>query len=123
MRFPIRFRGVGRFLPFLGLTRATSYVDVHDDRLDVRMGWAFRASAPRTAVAAAARSRRFVLDRGVHGWFGRWLVNGAGDGLVRLDLDPAPRAWAGPLPVRLRVLWVSLEDPDGFLGALARAEG
>ncbi|MFM8944455.1 MAG: hypothetical protein ACKOI0_04335, partial [Actinomycetota bacterium] len=53
MRFPIRFRGVGRFLPFLGLTRTTSYVDLHDDRIDVRMGWAFRASAPRAPGAGA----------------------------------------------------------------------
>ncbi|MFM8943879.1 MAG: hypothetical protein ACKOI0_01230, partial [Actinomycetota bacterium] len=68
-------------------------------------------------------SGRFVLDRGVHGWFGRWLVNGAGDGLVRLDLRPTARATAGPFPVGLRTLWVSLEDPDGFLAALARTEG
>ena len=118
MRFPIRFSGPGRAMVILGLTRRASAVDLTDEAIAVRMAWAFRASAPRTAVASAARSRRFVLDRGVHGWFGRWLVNGSGKGLVRLDMRPAARGRVGPVPIRVRVLWVSLEDPDGFLAAL-----
>ena len=123
MRFPIRFSGPGRAMVVLGLTRRASAVDLTDDAINVRMAWAFRASAPRTVVASAARSRRFVLDRGVHGWFGRWLVNGSGKGLVRLDFDPPMPGHLGPLPIRVRVLWVSLEDPDGFLAALAAAPG
>ena len=118
MRFPIRFSGAGRPLALLGLTRRASAIDLTEDAIEVRMGWAFRASAPRDAIASAARSERFVLDRGVHGWFGRWLVNGSGKGLVRLDLAPPMRGRAGPFPIRVRVLWVSLEDPEAFLAEL-----
>jgi hypothetical protein len=57
---------------------------------------------------------------GVHGWRGAWLVNGAASGLVSITVDPPVRAWAVGVPVRLRQLTVSLEDPDAFRAALGR---
>ncbi|MCC6756004.1 MAG: hypothetical protein IT199_06495 [Solirubrobacterales bacterium] len=96
-----------------------SWVAVDGDRVEVRMGWAFRAAFPSASVRAAARDRLPFLGWGVHGWRGRWLVNGSSRGLVRLDLDPAGRARVLGVPVRLQQLWVSLEEPARLLDALA----
>jgi hypothetical protein len=57
------------------------------------------------------------ISRGVHGWRGRWLVNGAGRPLVGIDLDPAPRAYVTGFPVRLRRVVVSVADADALIGA------
>jgi hypothetical protein len=56
----------------------------------------------------------------VHGFAGRWLVNGSGDGIVSLELRPAQRAWVMGFPVRLRTLLVSVQDPAGLVAALRR---
>ena len=56
---------------------------------------------------------------GAHGWRGRWLVNGSSAGIVQLDLEPRQRAWLLSIwPLTLRVLYVSLDDPHGFLAAI-----
>ena len=70
-------------------------------------------------VADVMGDRRRVVSRGVHGWRGRWLVNGAGVGLVRLRLDPEQRARTLGLPVRLRELIVNVAEPDALIAALA----
>jgi hypothetical protein len=52
-------------------------------------------------------------------------VNAAPDGIVAVELAERVRAFVAGVPVRLRRLMVSLEDPDGFLAALgapARAD-
>jgi hypothetical protein len=64
-----------------------------------------------------------ILGLGVHGWAGWWAVNGARAGAVRIDIDPPSRARVCGFPVRLRTLWLSLVDPDGFLAALGRPSG
>lgn len=68
-----------------------------------------------------------LVDWGVHGWAGRWLVNGSRSGIVRIDIDPACRAWVLGLPVRLTTVKVSLAEPDAFCAtvgaALARVRG
>lgn len=117
-RFPIRFTGANRAMAVLGMRPANSFLDVGDDTVDVRMGWAFRASVPRAAIRTAAPDDGRVLGWGVHGWRGEWLVNGSSGGLVRIELDPPQRAKAALVPVRLRVLRVSVEDPDGLLAIL-----
>jgi len=48
----------------------------------------------------------------VHGFAGRWLVNGSGRGILTLDLKPAQRGYVMGFPVRLRELQVSLERPE-----------
>jgi hypothetical protein len=57
----------------------------------------------------------------VHGWNGRWLVNGSSHGIVRVDFDPGQRAWVCGVPVHLRTLWLGLEDPDALPAGLRRA--
>jgi hypothetical protein len=98
-----------------------SFVDVERDQVSVRMAWAFRATFDRARVAGASVvAKRVPLTRGVHGWAGRWLVNGAGDGIVAIDLEPPQRARVLGVPVRLRQLQVSVDDPAALAGALAR---
>ena len=53
-------------------------------------------SAPasrRSDVASAAPVDLRPISRGVHGFFGRWLVNGAGRNILRIELSPET---AGP---------------------------
>jgi hypothetical protein len=108
------------FLALLGLGPRSSGIDVEGDTVRVRMGWGFRAAIPRAAIRGARAELRLpFLGWGVHGWRGRWLVNGSSRGLVRIDLDPAQRARVTGVPVRLRELWISVERPDELVAVLA----
>lgn len=121
--FPICF--ARWFLPLavpLGMGPRRSRVEIGDQGVHVRMGLAFRATFPVTSVRAAALAPRLpFLGWGVHGWRGRWLVNGSARGLVRIELEPAARARVLGVPVRLRQLWVSVDDPAGLVAALVPA--
>jgi hypothetical protein len=120
-RFPIRFSSLNGVL-FRGLLipPSSSYVDLDDQTIHVRLSWAFSARIPRRMAAGAGLGRpptiRFTA--GAHGWGGRWLVNGAPDGIVTIDLSEPVRAFVSGFPIRLKELSASLEDPEGFLAAL-----
>jgi len=121
VRFPIRFsRGNSVLFRSLLIPPSAAYVDLDDDTVHVRLSWAFSARIPRRLVASAGPGKRptIPLTAGAHGWNGRWLVNGAPDGIVAVELTEAVRAFVAGFPIRLRLLAVSLEDPDGFLAAL-----
>ena len=122
-RFPIRF---GRFnrvlLTALGMGPRHSYVELEGDLIVARMSWGFSARLHRRAIVEAERLNRYI-------WYGygahslgkkRWLINGSGHGVVRLRFDPLERGRTLGVPVRVRELWVSLEDPEGFLAAIGR---
>jgi hypothetical protein len=118
-RFPIRFEAWYAVLSSaLFLSPRDSYVDVKTDEFTVRMGWAFRATLARSSVVGAERYDRRPLSRGVHGLAGRWLVNGSGDGIVVIRLADGVRGKVLGVPVRLRELLVSVEEPDRFVAAL-----
>jgi hypothetical protein len=120
-RFPIRFSSVNGVL-FRGLLipPSSAYVDLDDQTIHVRMSWAFSARIPRRLVAKAGLGKppTIRLTAGAHGWGGRWLVNGAPDGIVTTELNEPVRAFVSGFPIRLKELSVSLEDPEGFLAAL-----
>jgi hypothetical protein len=120
-RFPIRMNSVNGVL-FRGLLilPSNSYVDLDDETVHVRLAWAFAARIPRRLIARAGpgKAPTIKFTAGAHGWGGRWLVNGASDGIVTLDLAEPVRALVAGFPVRLKVLSVSLDDPEGFLGTL-----
>jgi len=119
-RFPISFDPWYRVLSAaLLLLPSSAYVEILDAEVRVRMGWGFRATFPRTAVARTSLPSNHPLSRGVHGWAGKWLVNGSGRQIVAIDLEPEQRAKVMGFPVRLRCVMVSVEDPDGLRGALS----
>ncbi len=106
-------------LGILGLGPKFSRVTLSDATLDVTMGWAFRMSAPRSAITTVRHdvgpdSAR-VMGWGVHGWRGSWLVNGSSDGIVDLAFEPAATARVMGLPMAVRKLRVSLVEPDAFV--------
>jgi hypothetical protein len=115
--FAFRY-GVFRWLlSVMGMGPRFSRIELTDDSLVVRMGWAFRATVARSAITGVQGASGLVGGIGVHGWRGRWLVNGAASGLVTLTIDPPGRAYM-MVPVQLRQLTMSLEDPDAFIDAL-----
>jgi hypothetical protein len=119
VRFPIRFDSWYRWLStVLGLPPSTAYVDVAAGEIEVRMGWAFRARFHVSDVSSAAAVDMRPLSRGVHGFGGRWLVNGAGGPIVRIDLKDGQRARVMGIPVGLRELLVSVNDAAGLVRAL-----
>jgi hypothetical protein len=102
----------------LGMGPRVSGVEVGTDTVRVRMGWMFAADVSRSAIRSAEPDSAPVFGWGVHGFGGRWLVNGSSRGLVRLGIDPACRARVIGVPVRLHTLRLSLAEPDAFLAAL-----
>jgi hypothetical protein len=120
-RFPIKFNS-GNGILFRGLLipPSSAWVDLGAEEIHVRMGWAFSARIPRRTVTGAGPGKppTIPLTAGAHGWRGRWLVNGASDGIVRIELNEPVRAFVAGFPIRLKELNVSLEDPDGFIAAV-----
>jgi hypothetical protein len=120
IRFPITFDPWYRLLSSaMGLLPASSYVQIHGEQVEVRMGWAFRSRFRRSDISSAEVLDIRPISRGVH-WLGSgWLVNGAGRGILRIRLTPAQRAYAIGLPIRLREVVVSVSDAPRVAAALA----
>jgi hypothetical protein len=112
---------MGVLLGALGLGERRAWIEVDDSEIEVRMGWAFHARFPRSSVNRVARSDRRPISQGVHGRNGRWLVNGATRGLVRVDLAPNQTARVLGRRVKLSTLEVSIDDPEALLTALSPA--
>jgi len=49
-------------------------------------------------------------------------VNGSLQGVVASEIEPSARGRVIGVPLRLRTVFVSLADPDGFLAALRAAQ-
>ena len=122
-RFPIRFdEWYGALSRALFMPPASSYVEVDSQQVCVQMSWAFRACFPRTAIVSAAETCERPLSRGVHGFAGRWLVNGSGQGILTIDLMPYQRGYVMGFPVRLQQLMVSVTEPEALAKALRNSE-
>lgn len=120
--FPIQFDSWYALMSAaLFLPPASSYVEVDAEEVRVRMGWAFRARFPRTAVVRAGRLQARPMSRGVHGFAGRWLVNGSGNGILAIELAPVQRGYVMGFPVRLRQLMVSVTEPEALASVLGGA--
>jgi len=120
--FAFRYGLFRPLLVVLGLGPSFADVALEPDRVAVRMGWGFRACIPFGSIRRIYRDRDMRGGIGVHGWRGRWLVNGAVSGIVTLEIDPAVRAWVVGIPIRLRRLHLSLQDPEGLIAALGSRE-
>jgi hypothetical protein len=122
-RFPIRFdEWYGILSSALFLPPSSSYLEVDGEQVYVQMGWAFRSRFLKSAVTAVEETDKKPLSRGVHGFSGRWLVNGSGQGILTIDLTPSQRGYVMGFPVRLRQLIVSVSDPAA-LAAILRNSG
>ena len=118
--FPISFDSWYRVLSsLLGLRPSRSFVALGKDHVEVRMGWAFWSRFPRSAIASAAAVDMRPLSRGVHGFGGRWLVNGSSCGILSVHLVPAQPAYVMGLRVQLRELLVSVDEPSTLAHLLA----
>lgn len=103
----------------LGLGPRFSRVELRDGTLHVRMGWAFSAAvAAVTIESCEVERRRIWWSIGVHGFAGRWLVNGSALGIVWVEFKPVQRARVLGVPVKLRWLGLSLEEPEAFMDAV-----
>jgi hypothetical protein len=121
MRIPIRFEGWYAVMSsVLGLPPSGAYVDVEDGSVEARMGWAFSARFPLEAVTGASASDMRTFSRGVHGFAGRWLVNGAGRPIVSIRIDPPQPGRVMGFPIRLRELFVSVDEPAALIRALGK---
>jgi hypothetical protein len=119
VRFPIRFDDWYRPLSWAVLMPpGDAYLEVGESDVHARMSWAFRATFARSAVESATRWARAPISRGVHGFAGRWLVNGAGDRILSIKLEPRQRARVVGVPVALRELLVSVDDPAALAQAI-----
>jgi len=112
------------FRPLLwlfGATQGRSRVELRGDALHTCFGW-HQIEIPLDHVRAASRSQ-WAWYAGI-GWRSnvRSILGLVGSyrGIVRLAIDPPVRVRLLAIPFGLRDLYVSLEDPDGFLEALYR---
>lgn len=119
-RFPIAFDTVyGAFSRAMLLPPSSAWVEVGPDTVTAKMGWAFSSTFSRQSVVrTSVLEQRVHLTRGVHGWLGRWLVNGAGEKVVSIALAEGERARVMGFPVKLRELMVSVADPAALQAAL-----
>jgi hypothetical protein len=106
-------------LGLVGITRRRSFVAIGTTDIDVHFGWAHFRFA-RDAMAGASRVRgSWGYGVGIHtNYVDRLIVNGSLANLVEIRFSPPQRAWM-LFPIRCQRLIVSLEDPEGFMAALA----
>ena len=116
--FPFSYGRLKPLLAVLGAGPAHSSITLDEEFLRVRMSWMFRAEVPRSSITGAKPFKGIVGGWGAHGWRGVWLVNGSSKGIVSIDIDPPARARTMGVPVKLRVLQVSVESPDELIAAL-----
>jgi hypothetical protein len=113
-------------LPLLtvaGAPPSTARIEIENDQLHVQMGWFwFRATVPFRSIVHARRSANAWFSVGIHtdGMRG-WIVNGSPHGMVHLTIEPPAVGRFAGLPIQISNLWLSLEDPDAFIAALAEA--
>ena len=109
-RIPIRYSKMWSWLLTIALLpRGLAYIEVDANTIRVRMSWAFRARFTRGDVSSVD-THRPVASIGVHGWRGRWLVNGANRPIAKVAFALPIRARVLGFPVQLRELLVSVDD-------------
>lgn len=105
-----------------GMSPTSSFVEVDDHQLTAKMGFLARGTVPRAHIKDAHPmewSRWAGL--GVR-WYGprRWGLIGSTEGVIELVIEP-PTRMRMIVPVRVRRLALSVEEPDRLLEVLGFA--
>jgi hypothetical protein len=109
-RIPIKYsKAYAWFLTIALIPRRSAYVEIDGDAIRVRMSWAFRARFSRGDVSGVS-AHRPVVSVGVHGWRGRWLVNGTHRPIARITFALPVAARVLGVRVSVRELLVSVDD-------------
>jgi hypothetical protein len=118
IRIPISYSRAWRWLLTICLLpRAAAYIHVTGDDVKISMGWAFRTTFSRLDVIEVV-DQRSVMSVGVHGWRGRWLVNGANSPIAAIRLSRPVRARVLGIATNVREILVSVDDRDALRRAL-----
>jgi hypothetical protein len=115
--------GFGRVvLALVGVPASQAYIERDGDTVRVRLGWSFVTTFPVGAIESVAPATRRTVSLGAHGFGGRVLVNGAWWPLAVITLREPVRARLAGIPISVRELTVSVEDPDALRADLVGAE-
>jgi hypothetical protein len=109
-RFPIKYSRLWTWLlRSMFLPRRLAYIEIKGNDVRVRMSYAFRARFSRGDVSAVG-THRPVVSIGVHGWRGRWLVNGSHRPIARITFALPVKARVLGIGIHVRELLVSVDD-------------
>jgi len=109
-RFPIKYAKFWSWiLRTVLVPPRLAYIEIDGNDVRVRMSYAFRARFTRGDISNVG-THRPVISIGVHGWRGRWLVNGAHRPIARITFALPVKARVLGVGVHLRELLVSVDD-------------
>ena len=109
-RIPIKYSSTWTWLLTLcAAPPRSAFIEVDGATIRVRMGVAFRTRFSRGDISSV-EARGPVVSVGVHGWRGRWLVNGANRPIARIVLALPTHAFVLGFRVQLSELLVSVDD-------------
>ncbi len=109
-RFPIKYSKLWAWLlRSVLLHRRLAYIEIDGNDVRVRMSYAFRARFSRGDISTVG-THRPVISIGVHGWRGRWIVNGSHRPIARITFALPVKARVLGVGVHLRELLVSVDD-------------
>src|SRR4051812_9850843 len=110
IRIPIKYsKPWSGLLTILLMPRRFSYVEIDGGTIRVRMSYAFRAKFTRDDISEVG-AHRPIVSIGVHGWRGRWIVNGANRPIARITLALPISARVLGVGVSVREILVSVDD-------------
>jgi hypothetical protein len=115
--FALRYALPARWLlTAFGMGPKRAGIFVTPDEVRVHAG-RFQAAIQRERIVSVGRTAApWWALIGVHTDFrGRWIINGSPHGIVRLDLADGAQSRLGGVPIQVRRLDLSLDDPEGFM--------
>jgi hypothetical protein len=119
MRYQISYNAPSKaILGVIGAGPGKAWVDVDAGAINAKLGWASTVTIPRASIVSVARVERVPrwLGFGMHGTgFGTWALNGSHNGVVKLTFSEPASGKVLRFPIRPKAIYVSLEDPDGFI--------
>ena len=107
----------------LRLNAGCSRIVLHPSELKVHMGWAFSTRIPLSRVRTVARDAAWVGGIGVHGFGGRWLVNGSHRNIVQLEIEGGAPARVMGVSLTLTTLRLGVAEAEEFIAAVRAAAG